>query len=526
MESAEHVWIGDHISLQFPDHTPSPGKHPAYSVVLDEIGSVQLTYGRIIALAGDFFGVLGGQICRADDHEAAFRKAWETLARADAGELANIVSIMEEEIRALDAVLRTRKREPHEMYDELGDELSQRWNGVTGGSSDYWVPAGRYLKLAAENFDHFGHGAETAYRAGHVVAMKEAAAAAKLSGSAAYAGLVRAYAMNAFADHFLTDLFSAGHLRVPRQELFDVTNTYWDAGHVTGVGAYISGLLVKGMHDEDSKYGLTVENALGDHWTAYGDKYLLDLKSRKNCELVTKAAQASADDVWNAYQGHSHSFEALKVSPNLSILADTLRKDGDKYVNSSPAFKMQDGSLCERSPLADRARYAWDSIYDSVATIIYFRNRSDPPEHTFFPAPCFTVGNGDPSSRTFVGWLCSDTWGNVHVTTKESDAHRVCWVIEEAGLLLRKQTDGTNGRDRWLGLGDRNYASWGLRPGSYWGAVYYHPDGTISLKKDGHPSGRKLFYDNDDRLSWTQEGAAANPNIVTVQVPLPEGPYF
>ena len=286
MESAEHVWIGDHISLQFPDHTPSPGKHPAYSVVLDEIGSVQLTYGRIIALAGDFFGVLGGQICRADDHEAAFRKAWETLARADAGELANIVSIMEEEIRALDAVLRTRKREPHEMYDELGDELSQRWNGVTGGSSDYWVPAGRYLKLAAENFDHFGHGAETAYRAGHVVAMKEAAAAAKLSGSAAYAGLVRAYAMNAFADHFLTDLFSAGHLRVPRQELFDVTNTYWDAGHVTGVGAYISGLLVKGMHDEDSKYGLTVKNALGDHWTAYGDKYLLDLKEQE--ELRTR----------------------------------------------------------------------------------------------------------------------------------------------------------------------------------------------------------------------------------------------
>ena len=54
---------------------------------------------------------------------------------------------------------------------------------------------------------------------------------------------------------------------------------------------------------------------------------------------------------------------------------------------------------------------------------------------------------------------------------------------------------------RWLGLGDRNYASWGLKPGPYWGNVYHHPDGTVSLKQDGRPSARKLSYDNDDRLS-------------------------
>jgi len=69
-----------------------------------------------------------------------------------------------------------------------------------------------YLKIAAINFDHFGADAWTAYIAGHSTAMAVAAQGGP-------ANLELAYAMNAHADHFLEDSFSAGHMRTPRRIL-------------------------------------------------------------------------------------------------------------------------------------------------------------------------------------------------------------------------------------------------------------------------------------------------------------------
>ena len=66
-----------------------------------------------------------------------------------------------------------------------------------------------YLRLAQLNLDHFGEDAHTAYSAGHYTAMSEAA----------NGNLEVAYAMNAFADHYLGDCFAAGHMRTPRRLL-------------------------------------------------------------------------------------------------------------------------------------------------------------------------------------------------------------------------------------------------------------------------------------------------------------------
>jgi hypothetical protein len=96
--------------------------------------------------------------------------------------------------------------------------LSEEWN-----KNYRWrqyvsalFPLGRYLKLAANNSDHFAEWSLAAYIAGHTAAVQQAALA-KNSGDEKQLEL--AYAMNAFADHYLTDLFSAGHLRVPRKQL-------------------------------------------------------------------------------------------------------------------------------------------------------------------------------------------------------------------------------------------------------------------------------------------------------------------
>ena len=82
---------------------------------------------------------------------------------------------------------------------------------------------------------------------------------------------------NAFADHFLQDSFSAGHLMVDR--------SYW---------AFLDD---KGKHDYYCRVGLDVQNENGDHWKTYGDGYL-DSMTRTH---AVSACKASLGDVWAEY---------------------------------------------------------------------------------------------------------------------------------------------------------------------------------------------------------------------------------
>jgi hypothetical protein len=55
------------------------------------------------------------------------------------------------------------------------------------------------------------------------------------------------------------------------------------------------------MHDEDNAIGLSVRNAEGASWTAYGDKCLLDGDDQTNNDLCRKTIQASADEIYEAW---------------------------------------------------------------------------------------------------------------------------------------------------------------------------------------------------------------------------------
>lgn len=107
-----------------------------------------------------------------------------------------------------------------------------------------------YAGISLINWDHFGAAARLAYDAGHFAALAAAAGG----------DLLGAYAMNAFADHYLEDSFSAGHMRVPRKLLHD--------------DLAVSDLCAQFMHGEDNAIGLSVVNPKGENWTAYGDDYL------------------------------------------------------------------------------------------------------------------------------------------------------------------------------------------------------------------------------------------------------------
>jgi hypothetical protein len=104
--------------------------------------------------------------------------------------------------------------------------------------------------------------------------------------------LQRALFLNAFADHFLEDAFSAGHLVVNRSMLASLTNN-------------------KALHDFYCEHGTMVVNRKGEIWRAYGDGYL-DAENATG-ERIVRAVQLSVEDVFTAFNGSYQNPNCLKV---------------------------------------------------------------------------------------------------------------------------------------------------------------------------------------------------------------------
>lgn len=333
-EGGEHTAIGDQTLLRFVENA---APILAHDVQLHLPNGLAPTYGQILALGGDFYGIPDRPVsdgATPADRLNRFIAAFDTLAVLSASkvEAVKILAVMQKEIDAVKQAIKDGKQ-PHEAYDALGDTLSEEWNKITGGGSfvSALFPLGRYLKLAANNADHFGEWAQQAYIAGHIAALQHAAAA---HASRDEKQLEVAYAMNAFADHFLTDLFSAGHLRVPRKAV---------AAAVTP--SDLGSLITRFMHDEDSKFGLNVRNANGEQWRAYGDKRYFDAIDSANRLHVNAAVQVSADEVFAAYLSGTvpapSSFAALKQLPDLQAVLNLAS-------NFSPLFRIEGGKVLRR----------------------------------------------------------------------------------------------------------------------------------------------------------------------------------
>lgn len=123
----------------------------------------------------------------------------------------------------------------------------------------------------------------TMYVTVHLIAMDLAAKAGKLKEfdqERAETWLQQAILFNSFADHFLEDAFSSGHLVVNRSPLASFTNN-------------------KALHDFYSMKGSMVVNRRGEVWKAYGDGSL-----EKSCaDRIIEAVQVSLSEVFDAYSG-------------------------------------------------------------------------------------------------------------------------------------------------------------------------------------------------------------------------------
>ena len=166
--------------------------------------------------------------------------------------------------------------------------------------------------------------------------------------------------MNSFADHFLTDLFSAGHLRVPRKQLAAVVTP-----------GELGSLISRFMHDEDSKFGLKVRNAVGDEWHAYGDKRYFDAGDAANRAQVKRAVQASADEVFDAFiSGVAPSpatFKAPLYVPDLNAAQNPAN-------NFSPLFKMEGDKVLRRKDVNDLNDKHWTADWWGWSTYLLLKD--------------------------------------------------------------------------------------------------------------------------------------------------------
>lgn len=392
-EGGEHTAIGDSITLRFSSTDPG---QPAYRVPLFVQNGLSLTYGQIVALGGDFYGVPDQPI--ADGGTPAERKqrfinCYNTLASGSVAECQNILQIMQREITAVNNALNEGKP-ASKVYDELGNDLNKAWNKATGGGSflSDLIPPGRYLNLSSMNWDHFGEWAVLAYKAGHAVALDQAIAAHNTADpTQAKALLTKAYTMNAFADHFLSDLFSAGHIREPRRQIYQTA--------LVGVTA---NLCAKGMHDEDCKFGVRVSNATGNTWRAYGDKRYFDTVDLQNKALVDTAVQASATEVFNAFLNGTQPADpnwyiALQFAPNIAQAQDYQNNPLGNFV---PMFVLDNESVKCRDSLNDLNTPGWTSVWTTGGVAATLNSPAYHPNNpTAYIAPPATAPQISPN-----GW--------------------------------------------------------------------------------------------------------------------------
>ncbi len=142
---------------------------------------------------------------------------------------------------------------PEELAAELTPKVAEAIRGVTPqDEGTFLLNTHRgwfdYAMLAKENQDHFAPRSWARYAQHHAEALK----------LALERNLDAALVRNAFADHFLTDAFASGHLRVPRDALLGLAGA----------------LPTRTMHDEENVHGLWVQSASGFVWRAYGDDHL------------------------------------------------------------------------------------------------------------------------------------------------------------------------------------------------------------------------------------------------------------
>lgn len=276
--SGEHVWLGTRgVGLAREQLAQSHG------VAIDErllrqiprqSSDEVLEYGEIVALSGDFYETPEALF---EERPAPLPWLWED------NDLSDLRELFEAELDWISE--RHRNRDERPVYPDYN--IRMMWNSKS------------MIELALRNEGHFGWHNIELYLRYHAEALQLAYDSHGREGET----FRRAVYVNAFADHFLTDGFSAGHIRVPRAEI-----VAW--AERERLSPKIAGLLSKLLHDQDGHVdlhslhgvaegrredGLPVRNSLGTTWRTRCDGQLfLDPDDLDGPAVTTPVAAVAA----------------------------------------------------------------------------------------------------------------------------------------------------------------------------------------------------------------------------------------
>lgn len=167
-----------------------------------------------------------------------------------------------------------------------------------------------YAEVVTQNYDHFGWNNMVAYVANHKMALElahQSFVARTLHPDLSRSLWTQALIANGFADHYLTDAFASGHIRVPRLQL-----KRWAQHNLKGWWPSLRGdLLAMVLHDFESlnlhtevEEGMPVQNALGHFWRTRGDGhlYLKESMGDPTSTIPLRALKESLLEVLRTYQ--------------------------------------------------------------------------------------------------------------------------------------------------------------------------------------------------------------------------------
>lgn len=181
-----------------------------------------------------------------------------------------------------------------------------------------------FLEIVSQNHDHFGWNNMKAYVRLHTKALELAQKAHyEQNKQASTIYLNQALITNAFADHFLSDGFAAGHVRLPRTQI-----KKWAKEKLSGpfkeTRADILAILLHendGYHFTSQKdFGLKVKNSRGDRWRTRGDQYLRVDENSKDpvYSIPLEAVKESVKEVlltWKTGTVPTGEFKAARLTP-------------------------------------------------------------------------------------------------------------------------------------------------------------------------------------------------------------------
>lgn len=318
---SEHRYLGNRIQL--PGHD-SAGDHVAASNPFTLQNGLVVTYGDINALSGDYFGLMT-PISRGITMKDCIDRFQQSFNLLNVGEVGKkraeaVIAKLKVLMAAVDDAIEHDPKAAHKAYQDHPldiDALKQVTVAYKAGAD--------FDTLALHNIDHFGPEARLTYNAGHALALQVAS----------QGDLQQAYAINAFADHFLQDSFAAGHVRVPRNALYSLdVKVDFSTSFLKAIASNVSiffklWLLLtfpwQVMHDEDGNLGLHVQNSAGEKWKIYGDTKLFDPVNSNNLHICTEAIKVSVQEVYDAYKLRKvideSQFGAWELAPILDLVS-------------------------------------------------------------------------------------------------------------------------------------------------------------------------------------------------------------